>query len=167
MNIRRFVVAVLLGFSSAGMALEQSPHQVEIERLYSGYSEQLSVPDVQAAEVLAQQGRLLVDVRTEAEQQVSMLPGAIDVKTFEAMPKAARQNAVIYCTIGLRSGAYVAKLAEQGIEAKNLAGGLLSWAHAGGLLQRDDKVVKKAHVYGRRWRLLPEPYEAEWFWWVF
>lgn len=167
MNIQYFVVAVLLGLSSVGMALEQSAHQVEIERLYSGYSEQLAVPDVQAAEVLAQQGRLLVDVRTVAEQQVSMLPGAIDVQTYETMPKAARQNAVIYCTIGVRSGEYVAKLAELGIEATNLAGGLLSWTHAGGQLQRSDEVVEQAHVYGRRWRLLPEPYKAEWFWWVF
>lgn len=167
MNIRHLVVAVLLGFSSVGMALEQSLHQVEIERLYSGYSEQLAVPDVQAVEVLAQQGRLLVDVRTEAEQQVSMLPGAIDVETYEAMAKAERQNAVIYCTIGVRSGEYVAKLAEQGIEATNLAGGLLSWTHAGGQLHRGDEVVEQAHVYGRRWRLLPEPFQAEWFWWVF
>lgn len=167
MSIRIIVIAVLLGFSSAGKTLEQSAYQVEIERLYSGYSEQLAVPDVKAAEVLTQQDRLLVDVRTEDEQKVSMLPGAIDVRAFEAMPKAARQNAVIYCTIGVRSGKYVAQLAEQGIQATNLAGGLLSWTHAGGQLQRSDEVVEQAHVYGRRWRLLPEYYEAEWFWWAF
>lgn len=166
MNIRHLVLAVFLGLSSGVMAQEQTANQVEIERLYSGYSEQLGVPDVQASEVLAQQGRLLVDVRTEEEKLVSMLPGAIDAATYEAMPKAARQNAVIYCTIGLRSGEYVAELAEQGIETVNLAGGLLSWTHAGGQMQHNDEIVEKAHVYGRRWKLLPESYKAEWYWWV-
>ncbi|MGB0867385.1 MAG: rhodanese-like domain-containing protein, partial [Granulosicoccaceae bacterium] len=126
----------------------------------------LNVPDIEATEALALRGGLLVDVRTDDERALSMLPGAIDQMTYEALPKAERQNAIIYCTIGVRSGEYVAELAKEGIEASNLAGGLLSWTHAGGTMLHKGQAVDEAHVYGRRWNLLPKPYKAEWFWWV-
>lgn len=166
MKVRQIIASLVLCACGSAVALELTPQQAEIERLYAEYSGRLSVPDIRAAEVLSQQGRVLVDVRTVAEREVSMLPGAINVEAYEAMPKAERQNAVIYCTIGVRSGAYVAQLAEEGIASSNLAGGLLSWTHTGGQLLQGKEVVQQAHVYGRRWRLLPDTYEAEWFWWV-
>jgi len=165
MRIRILIISLWMSLSGV-VAAETAAQLEEIERLYSGFSTEFAVPDVRAARVLEKNDRLLVDVRTEAERKVSILPGAIDQRTYEALPKAERQNAVIYCTIGVRSGAYVAELAKEGIESTNLAGGLLSWAHAGGEMVLAGEVVEQAHVYGRRWRLLPEPYESQWFWWV-
>jgi rhodanese-related sulfurtransferase len=53
---------------------------------------------------------IIVDVRTNPERQVSMIPGAISLKTFETevvdtLPTGDQlPTIVIYCTIGYRSG---------------------------------------------------------------
>lgn len=61
----------------------------------------------------------LVDVRTKAEQKVSMIPGAITLHEFELNlkqnPKKWRESGqlvVTYCTIGYRSGLEAQRLRE-------------------------------------------------------
>ena len=60
-----------------------------------------------------------------------------------------------------RSGVYAETLAERGFRARNLVGGVLAWAHAGrSFVDEDGNPVRRVHVYGAEWDLLPESYEG-------
>lgn len=124
-------------------------------------------PDISIEELMekAKAGKLiLVDNRKPEEQEVSMIPGAVTSREFDKNPEKYRDSAVIvYCTIGHRSGYYTLKLREQGIDAYNLKGGTLAWAHAGEKFEDSNgNETNRAHVYGAEWNLLPEGYEAVW-----
>jgi len=120
-------------------------------------------PELSVAEWLARpQDRpaVLVDVREPHERRVSMLPGAISQEDFERDRARYRSWVVVpYCTIGLRSGIYTGTLRNQGFEARNLAGSVLAWAHAGLPFQADGAVTRRVHVYNADWNLLPRGYE--------
>ncbi|MCB1021671.1 MAG: rhodanese-like domain-containing protein [Bryobacterales bacterium] len=106
---------------------------------------------------------VLVDVRTGEEQQVSMLPGAITSEQFRANRERYRKSVVVtYCTIGARSGSYAAELLHEGFDVRNLEGSILAWTHAGGDLVSPNGPTRQVHVYGRRWHLAAEGYEAVW-----
>jgi rhodanese-related sulfurtransferase len=141
----------------------------EVERRYTGFRRRLfpAVPDIGVAEWVAGAGSpgpgpqpLLVDVREPHEQAVSMLPGAISRSTFERERERYRDRLIVpYCTIGLRSGLYARELIEQGFAARNLAGSVLAWAHAGLPFEAGGKPTRRVHVYGADWNLLPRGYE--------
>jgi rhodanese-related sulfurtransferase len=125
------------------------------------------VPDLSVNKLIERQQTetiILVDNREAEEQKVSMIPGAITSETFESdIDKYGKDTVVIYCTIGSRSGYYTKKLREQNIDAYNLQGGVLAWAHAGkSFVDKDGSETKRVHVYGSRWNLLPDGYESVW-----
>ncbi len=107
---------------------------------------------------------LIVDVRTPEERAVSKIPGAITMESFDAMKKDLIDDVVVvHCTIGYRSGKYVEKLKAEGIKAYNLKGSILSWVHADQpVVDAEGNETKRVHVYGERWNLLPDGYEAVW-----
>ena len=119
------------------------------------YSE---VPVIDRAEVEALGARaVLVDVRPERERAVSTIPGAITEEAFAALPAESDRVIIAYCTIGERSGRFARDLVGNGVDARNLTGGILGWAFDGGeLVDRAGEPTKRAHVYGDRWNLLPE-----------
>jgi len=113
------------------------------------------------SELIEKGEAVLVDDRGEREQAVSMLPGAITRKEFDRdREKYKDQKIVVYCTIGLRSGRYSQHLMKKGFDAYNLKGGILAWAHSGRKFVHESKETTRAHVYGRKWSLLPQGYEA-------
>ena len=106
---------------------------------------------------------VLVDVRTDAERRVSTLPGAITSEEFEArLAELAGRTLVAYCTIGRRSSDYVRRMARRGVDMLNLEGSVLAWTHAGGQLVSDGVPTRRLHVYGRRWNLAADGYQAIW-----
>ncbi len=138
-----------------------------IAKMYADYSKKFpEVSGISAEELQrTEQERkvVLVDVRTPEEQAISMLPGAVTQEEFEARLDDYRDSLVVaYCTIGARSGEYAAKLAAEGLEVRNLEGSILAWTHAGGELEGPDGPTRKVHVYGRRWNLAADGYEAVW-----
>lgn len=139
-----------------------------IEELYAGYKKDFpGVPEVSAHEAVTlwREGRLLpVDVRSPAEQGVSRLPGSITGEQYLADPRRyADKEAVAVCTIGYRSGEFAAKARKRGMPVRNLAGGLLAWLHAGGIMvDATGHPSKTVHVYGRTWNLAPLDYKAVW-----
>ena len=54
------------------------------------------------------------------------------------------------------------KLVDEGWKASNLRGSIVSWTHVGGDLVKDGAPTKRVHVYGRKWNLLADGYEAVW-----
>ncbi len=140
----------------------------KIDEMYSDYRKDFrEVQDISAEELaqrLKAQEVVIVDVRDAEERAVSMIPGAITKEEFEAhRPDFAAKPIVAHCTIGYRSGIYAEELADEGIDALNLAGSILSWVHAGQpVVDADGNETRRVHVYGAQWNLLPEGYQAVW-----
>lgn len=161
----------LVGFSAA-LASRRPPttnaERVQrIEKLYKKYAGVLSaVPSIEAEALLRRiddPDLVLVDVRTPAEQAVSMLPRAITQEEYERRAdELAGRPVVTYCTIGVRSGEYAKELLARGVEATNLQGSILAWTHAGGTLIRDGEPTRQVHVYGPTWNLAATNYQGVW-----
>jgi sodium/bile acid cotransporter 7 len=138
-----------------------------IEAYYAKYRRKFpDVEEISAEELVRRLGEddlVLVDVRTQPEREVSMLPGAITSEELEADPERyAGKTLVTYCTAGYRSGLFARKLDEKGWEVLNLKGSLLSWSHTGEPLEHDGEPTRRVHTYGPDWDLLAEGYEAIW-----
>ena len=104
---------------------------------------------------------ILVDIRSESEMEVSMIPGAISAQEFEANKDSYRDYKIVaYCTIGYRSGFYAKELREEQFTAYNIIGGVLGWAHAGKQFVNSEGYSQTVHVYGNNWDLLPKGYES-------
>jgi rhodanese-related sulfurtransferase len=147
----------------------------EVRRRYDAMKQRrfAEVPDVGAAELRREletadatsggvpEGILLVDVREPREWGVSMLPGAVSRQAFERDRHRHRGRPIVaYCTIGLRSGLYARRLRREGFDVRNLRGGALAWAHAGGTFQASGRPSRDVHVYAAGWNLLPAGYRA-------
>eukprot|EP00439_Symbiodinium_sp_Y106_P071254 s1448_g12.t1 len=82
-------------------------------------------------------GMLLIDCRTEAEQVISALPGAVQLYhvTAEHLQQAAA-FVVAYCCIGCRSAEWCQELSSSAVAHKLhfLKGGIAAWLHEGGQL---------------------------------
>jgi len=137
----------------------------QIEGMYSDFEGEFpDVPAIDAAkakEFIKTQNSVLIDVRTSKEQEVSMIPGAITKDRFERNKGRYRKRKIVaYCTIGYRSGQFVAKLKKEGFEAYNLRGGILAWINSGQFVVDHNGQTLRVHVYGKKWNLLPPTHEA-------
>jgi sodium/bile acid cotransporter 7 len=147
--------------------LNDENRRQKIEDMYNGYKEEfLEVKDVsvQEAMVLAADGAaILIDIREPGEQQVSMLPGAITEGEFMKNPAKYEDGVkIVYCTISYRSGKFAQKLQKNGTVVYNLRGGILAWVHGGGKIYDRNGETRRIHVYGQKWNLAPEIFEAVW-----
>jgi len=167
--------ACLLGLALVPVGVCQDPgtlsdtkKQARIEELYESYKAKSPGPPEMTVEALVQklaepEPPVLVDVRSDQERQVSMIPGAISRREFERQPdRFAGREVVTYCTIGYRSGLYAQKLVDAGWNARNLRGSIVSWTHVGGELLQGGLPTRRVHVYGRKWNLVAAGYEAVW-----
>jgi len=138
-----------------------------VEAMYRDYqSDFATVPDVAPAELvawLADANTILVDVRKKKEREVSMIAGSITREEYESHADQYEGCRVVsYCTIGYRSGKYSERLLRDGVDAWNLAAGILGWVHAGEPVEVDEEPTMRVHVYSRQWSLLPTAYEPVW-----
>jgi len=144
-------------FSSKSVAqpIAEEEKAKRMRDMYAAYKfDEQGVQDVTPATVSAWQAEsghelIVVDVRTEAEQQISMIPGAITETAFarrggaKLLQKLAAKRpvrCVAYCTIGKRSGDFCVALSKilasdldtaHSLKIFNLAGSILAWTHAG------------------------------------
>ncbi len=152
--------------TAAGQTDEEK--RAAIETMYGEFQPEFpDIPEIGVAELLRMQAEehvTIIDVREPEERMVSIIPGAIPKEAFELLKgELADAPIVVHCTIGYRSAAYVEALQAEGLEAYNLKGSILSWVHAGQpVVDPEGNETKRVHVYGERWNLLPEGYEAVW-----
>lgn len=106
---------------------------------------------------------VLIDVRSTEEQAVSIIPGAITAKQFEANRKAYQDRTIlVYCTVGYRSNLYALDLIDQGIATKNYKGSILAWCNAKlPLVTLKGEPTTRVHTYSSRYKV-PDTYQAEW-----
>ncbi len=112
-----------------------------------------------AADKAALESIVLVDVRSESENSVSVIPGAITKAQYEADPKKfAGKTAVCYCLSGGRSGKYVKQLKANGVPAVDLKGSILEWCkYELPLTTPDGKPTNKVNVYDNK---VPAKYDT-------
>ena len=103
---------------------------------------------------------VLVDVRSDSETAVSVIPGAITLQQFEANKAQYRQRTIIpYCTVGGRSGSYAKQLLKDGYSVKNYKGSILEWIkHDLPLVTLTGESTRQVHTYDKRYRV-PSGYE--------
>ena len=149
------------------MTSDQDSHQALHNFVDGCQSLYPDIPWMTAHEFMDMRGErhwVIVDVRTDAERQVSIIPGAMflaDYQQHAAQHKG--QPVLVYCTVGCRSASHTDNLRAQGIEAYNLWGGVLDWAAAGGAFTTlTGQPTHAVHTHGRRWDLLPPAYTAVW-----
>lgn len=120
------------------------------------------VPTVDRSTLISWGDRvLLVDVRPIEERSISIIPGAVTESEFDELTLSDDRVVVAYCTVGERSARFTRERRRQGVDVRNLAGGILGWAHDGGqFITPEGESTRRAHVYGRRWDLLPEGFEG-------
>jgi rhodanese-related sulfurtransferase len=134
----------------------------EILSKYLKLTKNFSCPTISAEKLkneLNNKKFLLIDVRDEKEQSVSMLPGAITVKQFEKnIDNYKGKKLIAYCTIGYRSGKFASK--HTSFKITNLIGGVLMWSHCQGNFVNQAGETKKVHTYSSDWNFLHSKYEA-------
>lgn len=156
---------VFFGCGPAGSASENPA--VRIESLATECADEtegrfeITVPEAFPQNLEKTRNWVLVDVRTQQEREVSSIAGSLSRTEFEARRDDLRERPIlVYCTVGCRSGSYVEQLVTEGFEAWNLHGGVLAWSIAGReMVDAGGRPTTKVHVYGKRWAVLPAPFE--------
>jgi rhodanese-related sulfurtransferase len=110
---------------------------------------------------------VLLDVRTEAEWNVSHLRGARRVNPNASIETASaglskETPVVTYCAVGYRSGELATRLRAAGFtHVQNLEGSIFQWANEHRPLVQGDKPVTIVHPYNTLWgRLLTDDVRA-------
>ncbi len=101
---------------------------------------------------------VLVDVRTDAEVNVSVIPGAITKSQYEANRASYAGRLVIpYCTVGGRSASYAKELTRRGEAVKNYAGSILEWIESElPLVTLKGESTQRVHTYSNSYRVPPQ-----------
>lgn len=113
------------------------------------------------------QSIILVDVRSDEERQVSMLPHAISLEDFRKLdlssshPLGTPQRLIIpYCTLGGRSYWASRTLLREGRAVRNYRAGIIGWTRANLPLVTPDGVpTNRLHRYWT-WFTVPECYDT-------
>lgn len=106
---------------------------------------------------------MLLDVRTQAEYDVSHLPEAIRVDPqLEDMTQLDLPThpvpIVTYCSVGYRSAAFAQRLLAAGCpQVSNLEGSIFQWANQGHPVYHDGTPVHQVHPYNSLWGYLLQP----------
>ena len=91
--------------------------------------------DVHTARRLAEEdGYVILDVRTKLERKEGHPPGSMHI-SIDSLDQRMRslegKRVLAICRSGNRSGTATRKLNANGIEAKNVRGGMIAWNRAG------------------------------------
>jgi len=138
-----------------------------LEKKYQEFKEDFSAINDITVEQLLQLGDkenfVLIDLRSEEEREVSIIPGALTSEVFEQnLNRSKGHTAVTYCTTGTRSGLYAKKLQERHLPVRNLVGGVIAWALEGQLFENFKGKCNRVHVFKKNWNILPDEYDAVW-----
>jgi rhodanese-related sulfurtransferase len=97
---------------------------------------------------------VLVDVRTKAEQNVSMIPNAVSLRAFESTMKSSSSNnatnddiVVTYCTVGYRSGLEARRLRDKyNLKKVMNLDGIVSYTHACSAIQNQNRASEERNI---------------------
>ncbi|CAB4862709.1 unannotated protein [freshwater metagenome] len=91
----------------------------------------IEIPVQRAAELIAQGGAGVLDVREPHEYAAGRIPGSVHIPLGELAVRAGELDPegplIVVCLAGVRSLHAAQKLRAAGYEAASLAGGMLAW----------------------------------------
>jgi len=101
------------------------------------------------------EGLMIIDCRTEDEQAVSALPGAVQLYNVTAEYLKEARLVVAYCCIGCRSAEWCQELSGSVVAEKlhYLRGGIAAWLHEGGQLIQPSTGLPCRVVHCWSWEL--------------
>ncbi len=105
---------------------------------------------------MADERRLIVDVRSAEEFTLSHLPGAQHIEDRQTLLQLAKANPsqqlVLYCSVGVRSSIAAQWLQEQGISnVVNLEGSIFEWYNRDLPLVNEFGATEEIHGFNRYW----------------
>src|SRR5262245_32358207 len=104
----------------------------------------MSIPEVEVGGVPLELPRALtvLDVREDDEWAAGHIDGAVHIPLMQVPGRLPElppdQQVLVVCKVGARSAQATAYLQAQGVDAVNLAGGLVAWQRAGRSLVAED-----------------------------
>lgn len=124
----------------------------------------------ESADNVIRKSLILVDIRSQEERDVSMIPGAITVEDFEALvktnPEVVKSRLIVpYCTIGYRSGKWGTHLVEQhGFTNVRNGEGIVLWTYeSSNLVSKKGDVIEPSmtvHTFGSSWDLAADGFST-------
>lgn len=152
MRAPRFVTALLVLAGCQGRPHDWDALERRIRERFPGVS-QLDLATYEREHAAR---ALLVDVRTDAEWDVSAIPGAVHATTpaaiAAALARSGQGEVVLYCSVGWRSARLADRLGGSlGVPVYNLAGSIFAWANSGRPVVKDGAGVERVHPYDDDW----------------
>jgi NADPH-dependent 2,4-dienoyl-CoA reductase/sulfur reductase-like enzyme/rhodanese-related sulfurtransferase len=124
-DLMNLELAYAPAFGSAKDAVNQAGYVGD--NVFTGKTENVQWHEV---EKLQETGTVLVDVRTDSENQAGAIPGAILIPVNDLRKRIEEvrgKELVVHCAVGQRGHTAVQLLAGFGIKARNLSGGYTTW----------------------------------------
>lgn len=124
-DLMNLELAYAPAFGSAKDAINQTGYVGD--NVFTGKTKNVQWHEI---ETLQSSGSVLVDVRTESENQAGAIPGSvlIPVNDLRArLDEIKGKDIVVHCAVGQRGHTAVQLLKAHGINAKNLSGGYTTW----------------------------------------
>jgi NADPH-dependent 2,4-dienoyl-CoA reductase/sulfur reductase-like enzyme/rhodanese-related sulfurtransferase len=124
-DLMNLELAYAPAFSSAKDAVNQVGYVGD--NVFTGKTENVHWHEI---EKLQETGTVLVDVRSDLENEAGAIPGAILIPVNdlrERIEEVRGKDLVVHCAVGQRGHTAVQLLAGFGIKARNLSGGYTTW----------------------------------------
>ena len=124
-DLMNLELAYAPAFGSAKDAVNQVGYVGD--NVFTGKTENVHWHEI---EKLQETGTVLVDVRTDLENEAGAIPGAILIPVNdlrERIEEVRGKDLVVHCAVGQRGHTAVQLLAGFGIKARNLSGGYTTW----------------------------------------
>ena len=124
-DLMNLELAYAPAFGSAKDAVNQAGYVGD--NVFTGKTENVQWHEI---EKLQETGTVLVDVRTDSENQAGAIPGAILIPVNDLRKRIEEvrgKELVVHCAVGQRGHTAVQLLAGFGIKARNLSGGYTTW----------------------------------------
>ena len=124
-DLMNLELAYAPAFGSAKDAINQAGYVGD--NLFTGKTENVQWHEI---EQLQKAGTVLIDVRTDSENQAGSIPGSILIPVNDLrnrIDEVKGKDLVVHCAVGQRGHTAVQLLSGFGIKARNLSGGFTTW----------------------------------------
>jgi NADPH-dependent 2,4-dienoyl-CoA reductase/sulfur reductase-like enzyme/rhodanese-related sulfurtransferase len=124
-DLMNLELAYAPAFGSAKDAINQAGYVGD--NVFTGKTENVQWHEI---EQLQKAGTVLIDVRTDSENQAGAIPGSILIPVNDLrnrIDEVKGKDLVVHCAVGQRGHTAVQLLSGFGIKARNLSGGFTTW----------------------------------------
>jgi NADPH-dependent 2,4-dienoyl-CoA reductase/sulfur reductase-like enzyme/rhodanese-related sulfurtransferase len=124
-DLMNLELAYAPAFGSAKDAINQTGYVGD--NVFTGKTENVQWHEIEA---LQTSGTVLVDVRTDSENQAGAIPGSLLIPVNDLrdrLDEIKGNDIVVHCAVGQRGHTAVQLLKGYGVKARNLSGGYTTW----------------------------------------